>query len=121
MFQRKHEMLLRNVVLFMGHVVRSVVQGSMQDATLDNLSENTRPIVVDWAMQGASRKENRLLQMEGNTNGMVQLLQEEKQTVTGVIGQLDNAGCYHSFNLMLTLGLAGGGQVLVIVLKWIFQ
>ena len=51
MFQPKHEVLLRNVVLFMGHVVRSVVQRPMQDATLDTLSENTRLIVVDCAMK----------------------------------------------------------------------
>ena len=31
MFQREHEVLLRNVVLFMGHVVRSVVQRPMQN------------------------------------------------------------------------------------------
>ena len=51
MFQREHEVLLRNVVLFMGHVVRSVVQRPMQDATLETMSENTRLIVVDWAMK----------------------------------------------------------------------
>ena len=34
MFQREHEVLLRNVVLFMGHVVRSVVQRPIQDTTL---------------------------------------------------------------------------------------
>ena len=49
--KRKHEVLLRNLVLFMGHVVRSVVQRPMQDATLDTMGENTRLIVVDWAMK----------------------------------------------------------------------
>ena len=40
----------------------------------------------------------------------------------GVIGQSDNAGCYHSLDLMLRLGLAGAnGQMLVKVLKWIFS
>ena len=60
---------------------------------------------------------------------MVQLLPEAKQTcwqvfnlfvqavnelknkddsVTGVIGQSDNAGCYHSLDQMLRLGVAGG-------------
>ena len=51
MFQREHEVLLRNVVLFMGHVARSAAQRPMQDATLDIMSENTRLIVVDWAMK----------------------------------------------------------------------
>jgi len=66
---------------------------------------------------------------------MVQLLPEAKQTswqvfnlflhalnelknkddsVTGVRGQSDNAGCYPSLDLMLRLGLAGAkGQMLV--------
>ena len=44
MFQREHEVLLRNVVC-------SVVQRPMQDVTLDTMSENTRLIVVDWAMK----------------------------------------------------------------------
>ena len=74
---------------------------------------------------------------------MVQLLPEAKQTswqvfnlfvhavnesknkddsVTGVIGQSDNAMCYRSLDLMLRLGLAGAkGQILVKVLKWIFR
>ena len=51
LFQREHEVLLRNLGLFMGHVVRSVVQRPMQDATLDSMSENTRLVVVDWAMK----------------------------------------------------------------------
>ena len=39
-----------------------------------------------------------------------------------MIGQSDNAGRYHSLDLMLRLGLAGAkGQMLVKVLKWIFS
>ena len=49
-------------------------------------------------------------------------LKKKDDTVTGVIGQSDHAGCYHSLNLMLRLGLAGAkGQMLVKVLKWIFS
>ena len=69
-----------------------------------------------------------VIDKKGNTNGMVQLLPEAKQTswqvfnlfvqavnelkqseptVTGVIGQSDNAGCYHSLDLLIRLGLAG--------------
>ena len=43
-------------------------------------------------------------------------------TVTGVIGQSDNAGCYHSLDLMLRLGLAGAsGEMLVKVLEWLYS
>ena len=97
MFQRKHEVLLRNVVLFMGHVVRSVVQRPMQDTTLDTMSENTRLIVVDWAMKwlalyareqqsafyakaGLNWHQVCIIDKQGKTDGMVQLLPEAKQT-----------------------------------------
>ena len=97
MFQREHEVLLRNVVLFMGHVVRSVVQRPMQDATLDTMSENTRLIVVDWAMKwlalyareqqsafyakaGLNWHQVCIIDKQGETDGMVQLLPEAKQT-----------------------------------------
>ena len=42
LLQCEHEVLLRNLVLFMGHVVHSVVQRPMQDATLDSFSDNTQ-------------------------------------------------------------------------------
>ena len=49
-------------------------------------------------------------------------LKKKDDTVMGVIGQLDNAGCYHSLDLMLRLGLGGAkGQMLIKVLKWIFS
>ena len=51
MFKREHELLRRSVVLFMGHVVRSVVQRPMQDATLESMPEGTRLLVIDWAMK----------------------------------------------------------------------
>ena len=35
-------------------------------------------------------------------------LKKKDDSVTGAIGQSDNAGCYHSLDLMLRLGLAGG-------------
>ena len=124
----------------------------MQDATLDSMSENTQLIVVDWAMKwlalyareqqsafyakaGLNWHQVCIIDNQGNTNGMVQLLPEAKQTswqafnlfvqavnelknkdasVTRVIGQSDNVGCYHSLDLMLRLGLAGGnGHMLV--------
>ena len=45
-------------------------------------------------------------------------LKKKDDTVTGVIGQSDNSGCYHSLDLMLRLGLAGAkGQMLVKVGK----
>ena len=35
-------------------------------------------------------------------------------------GQSDNAGCYHSLDLLIRLGLAGaGGEILVKVLNWL--
>ena len=120
------------------------------------MSENTRLIVVDWAMKwlalyareqqsafyskpGLNWHQVCIIDKQGKTDRMVQLLPEAKQTswqvfnlfvhavnelknkdtsVTGVIGQLGNAGCYHSLDLMLRLGLAGAkGQMLVKVLK----
>ena len=160
MFKREHELLLRSVVLFMGHVVRSVVQRPMQDATLESMPEGTRLLVIDWAMKwlalyhreqqsafyakaGLSWHQVCVVDKTGKTNGIVQLLPEAKQTswqvfnlfvqavndlkttdptVTGVIGQSDNAGCYHSLDLMLRLGLAGAsGEMLVKVLEWLFS
>ena len=80
-----------------------------------------------------------MIDKSGKTNGITQLLPDAKQTsrqvfnlfvyavnnlkrtdptVTGVIGQSDNAGCYHSLDLMLQLGLAGAsGEMLVKVLE----
>ena len=55
LFKPEHEVLLRKVVLFRGHVVRSVVQRPMQDATLDSMNENTRLMVDDWAMKWLER------------------------------------------------------------------
>ena len=58
-------------------------------------------------------------------NLFVQAVNELKSTdpsVTGVIGQSDNAGCYQSLNLMLRLGLAGAsGEMLVKVLEWLYS
>ena len=49
-------------------------------------------------------------------------LKKKDDTVTGVIGQSDNAGCYHSLDLMLRLGLAGAkGQMLVKSVEMDFQ
>ena len=139
MFKREHELLLRSVILFMRHVVRSFVQRPMQDATLESMPEGTRLWVIDWAMKwlalyhreqqsafyakaGLSWHPVCVVDKSGKTNGIVQLLPEAKQTswqvfnfflhavndlkrtdptVTGVIGQSDNAGCYHSHDLML--------------------
>ena len=43
-------------------------------------------------------------------------------TVTGVIGQSDNAGCYHNLDLLIRLGLAGAsGEMLVKVVKWLYS
>ena len=42
---------LISIVLFLGHIVRSVVQRPMQDATIDSMSADTRLVVVDWAMR----------------------------------------------------------------------
>ena len=45
-------------------------------------------------------------------------LKASAPTVTRVIGQSDNAGCYHSLDLMIRLGLAGAsGEMLVKVVK----
>ena len=144
----------------MGHVMHSVVQRPMQDATLESMPEGTRLLVIDWAMKwlalyhreqqsafyakaGLSWHQVCVVDKTGKTNGIVQLLPEAKQTswqvfnlfvqavnelkttdptVTGVIGQSDNAGCYHSLDLMLRLGLArGSGELLVRVLEWLFS
>ena len=69
---------------------------------------------------------------QGNTIGMVQLLPGAILTdfltgfqlvhascprvdkVTGVIGQSEFAGCYHSLDLMLRLGLAGGSRQMLV-------
>ena len=54
----------------------------------------------------------------------VNKLKASAPTVTEVIGQSDNAGCYHSLDLMIILGLAGhgaSGEMLVKVLKWLFS
>ena len=84
-------MLLRNLVLFIRHVVCSVVQRPMQDATLDSTSKNTWLIVVDWAMRwlvlyaheqqsafytkaGLNWHQVCIIDKQGNTDGMVQLL-----------------------------------------------
>ena len=159
-WRREHDLYLKNIVLFMGHVVRSTVQRPMQDATLEAMGENSRLIVVDWAMKWlalyAREKQSEfyakaglnwhqlcIIDKKGHTNGMVQLLPEAKQTswqvfnlfvhavndlkktdpsVTGVIGQSDNAGCYHSLDLIIRLGLAGAsGEMLVKVLKWMYS
>ena len=50
-FKREHELHLRNIILFMGHIVRSVVQRPMQDATIESMDANHRVVVVDWAMK----------------------------------------------------------------------
>ena len=159
-FKREHELLLRSVVLFMGHVMRSVVQRPMQDATLESMPDGTRLLVVDWAMKwlalyhreqqsafyakaGLNWHQVCVIDKNGKTGGITQLLPEAKQTswqvfnlfvhavndlkttdptVTGVIGQSDNAGCYHSLDLMLRLGLAGAsGEMLVKVLEWLYS
>ena len=77
----------------MGHIVCSVVQRPMQDATIDAMHENHRLIVVDWAMKwlalyareqqsvfyakaGLSWHQVCVIDKKGNTNGMVQLLPE---------------------------------------------
>ena len=45
----------------------------------------------------------------------VNKLKTRDTTVTGVIGQSENAGCYHSLVPVLRLGLAGAsGEMLVI-------
>ena len=36
---------------FRGHVVCSVFQRSVQDATLESMGDGTRLLVVDWAMK----------------------------------------------------------------------
>ena len=144
----------------MGHVMRSVVQSPMQDATLESMPDGTRLLVVDWAMKwlalyhhkqqsafyakaGLNWHQVCVIDKSGKTNGITQLLPEAKQTswqvfnlfvhavndlkrteptVTGVIGQSDNAGCYHSLDLMLQLGLAGAsGEMLVKALEWLFS
>ena len=45
-FKGEHKLHLRSVILFIGHIEHSVVQRSMQDATVESMSENTRLIVV---------------------------------------------------------------------------
>ena len=99
----------------------------------------TRTAISSCSKAGLNWHQVCIIDKQGKTDGMVQLLPEAKQTswqvfnlfvhavnelkkkddtVTGVIGQLDNAGCYHSLDLMLRLGLAGAkGQMLVKVLK----
>ena len=49
-------------------------------------------------------------------------LKASEPAVTGVIGQSDNAGCYHSLDLLIRLGLAGAsGEMLVKVVKWLYS
>ena len=77
--------------------MRSVVQRPMQDATLESMSENPCLIVVDWAMKwlvlyareqqsafytkaGLNWHQVCIIDKNGNTDGMVQLLPEAKQT-----------------------------------------
>ena len=78
-----------------------------------------------YAKAGLNWHQVCIIDKQGKTDGMVQLLPEAKQTswqvfnlfvhavnelkkkddtVTGVIGQSDNAGCYHSLDVMLRLG-----------------
>ena len=96
-----------------------------------------------YAKAGLNWHQVCVIDQNGNTNGMVQLLPEAKQTswqvfnlfvhavnelkvseptVTGVIGQSDNAGCYNSLDLLIHLGLAGAsGEMLVKVVKWLYS
>ena len=87
MFKREHELHLRSIILFMGHIVRSVVQRLMQDATLKTMRENTWLIVVDWAIKWLSmyaREQQSAFYAKAvdknEQTDVVQLLPEAKQT-----------------------------------------
>ena len=41
-------------------------------------------------------------------------LKTSEPTVTGVIGQSDNAGCYHSLDLLIHLGLADASEEMLV-------
>ena len=51
MLKSEHDLHQKSIVLFMGHIVHSVVQRPMQDATIDAMHANCQLIVVDWAMK----------------------------------------------------------------------
>ena len=92
----------------MGHVMLTVVQRPIKDATLESMPEGTRLLVVDWAMKWLAlyhREQQSVfyakaglnwhqvcgVDKSGKTNGITQLLPEAKQTSWQVFNLFVNA------------------------------